>query len=368
MNAPVPMLDLQTEYRLLKDEIDSAIQDVMASGSFVMGPNVSALEAELCDYLGTPHAISCGSGTDALRLALMAAGIGPGDEVITTAFTFIATASAIAGTGATPVFVDVDPLGWTLDPAQVADAIGPRTRAVLPVHLFGQPADMTSLEHLCTEHGLILIEDSAQAFGATVRGESVDQATGTTGDFGCFSFYPSKNLGACGDAGLVVTHSSTYARQLHALRNHGSRTRHQHDMLGVNSRLDELQAAILRVKLRHLDNFNRNRRQIASRYATQLSNLNVTVPAADVFGRHVYNQYTILSPQRDALVQSLQARDIACAIHYPVPLHRQPALRDICVARQLPVSEQLATQCLSLPIYPTMPGHFVDAVVETIAS
>jgi len=364
----VPMLDLKAEYQALKEEINQAVLEVMASGCFVMGPNVAALEEEMASYLDVPYAVSCGSGTDALRLALMAAGIGAGDEVITTGFTFIATASAIAGAGATPVFVDVDPQTWTLDPARVAAAIGPRTRAVLPVHLYGQSADMVRLNSLCRDYGLLLIEDCAQAFGATVRGESGNQSVGTIGEFGCFSFYPAKNLGAYGDGGLVVTHSSIHAARLRALRNHGSHTRYQHDFPGINSRLDEMQAAILRVKLRHLDDANSARRRIAGHYSENLSGAAVTLPAADIHGCHVYNQYTILSSERDVLMQALQARGISCVIHYPIPLHRQPALQGICDTEPLPVTEQLVTQCLSLPVYPQMPKHFVDAVVAAIRS
>ncbi len=362
----VPMLDLRSEYSLLEEEISAAVLEVLRSGSFVDGPEVDALEAEMAAFLDVPHAVACSSGTDALRLALMATGIGAGDEVITTAFTFIATASAIVETGATPVFVDVDPRSWTLDPEQVAAAIGPRTRAILPVHLYGQPADMNSLRALSRKHRLVLIEDSAQAFGASLRGELKHLAAGACGDFGCFSLYPSKNLGGYGNAGLVVTHSRDSAQRLRALRNHGSHQRYQHELLGINSRMDEIQAAVLRIKLRHLERANRERRNIAAQYTAQLAGSAVTTPSANVYGRHVYNQYTILCRRRDALMQCLQDRSIPCAIHYPRPLHQQPALQGSFAARALPVTERLASQCLSLPIYPQMPSPFIQAVTSAI--
>ncbi|MCG5500078.1 DegT/DnrJ/EryC1/StrS family aminotransferase [Ectothiorhodospira lacustris] len=358
----IPMVDLKAQYHQLKDEIDAGIAQVLENTQFILGPNVQALEQELADYLGTPHAITCASGTDALHLALAAAGIGEGDEVITTAFTFIATAEAIRYVGAVPVFVDIDPRTFNIDVAQVEAAINERTRAIMPVHLFGQPADLSRLQALSKTHDLILVEDCAQSFGATVNGTQ----TGTTGAFGCFSFFPSKNLGCYGDGGLITTGSDAHADRLRTLRNHGSRVRYHHDIIGYNSRLDEIQAAILRVKLKHIDRFNRERRRAAHRYNALLADTPVTTPFEDGLGVHVFHQYTLLTDRRDAVMQALQQAGIACAVYYPIPLHRQKAFGDSCAQVHLPVTESVTERCLSLPIYPEIRDEDLVRITDII--
>ena len=357
----IPMVDLKTQYQNLKTEIDAELAGVLESTRFILGPNVHAFEQEAADYLGVKHAISCASGTDALHLALRAAGIGPGDEVITPAFTFIATAEAIRYVGATPVFVDIRPDTFNLDVKQVAAAITERTRALLPVHLFGQPADMPALMKLAKEHGLPVIEDCAQSFGAAIDG----RMTGGIGLAGCHSFFPSKNLGAYGDGGMVTTNDDALAEHLRSLRNHGSKVRYHHDEIGYNSRLDEMQAAILRVKLRHIDEFNQGRRRAAHAYSEVLKAV-VTPPAEDGLGTHVYHQYTLLSDRRDDIQQALQAADIACAIYYPIPLHRQKVFAEDCADLSLPVTEEVCRRCLSLPIFPELTDAQIETVVSTI--
>ena len=358
----IPMVDLKIQYRELQAEIDRAVRDVLESTCFVMGPQCTAFEEEVAAYLGVNHAIGVASGTDALHLALRAAGLGPGDEVITTPFSFIATAEAISYVGARPVFVDIDPHTFNLDVAQVAAAVSAATKAVLPVHLFGQPANLSALKKICHDHGLLLIEDCAQSCGARYDGKM----TGAWGDLGCFSFFPSKNLGCFGDGGLVVTDRDDLAAEVRMLRNHGSRERYQHAVIGYNSRLDDLQAAILRVKLGHLDRFNRQRRRNAYMYSERLRELGVIVPFEDEQGTHVYHQYTILSEQRETIREALSAAGIASAIYYPIPLHRQEVFRQTCAEVFLPVSERVATQVLSLPIYPELSPDQIALVVATI--
>ncbi|AHE98052.1 DegT/DnrJ/EryC1/StrS family aminotransferase [Thioalkalivibrio paradoxus] len=359
----IPMVDLQRQYQALRSEIDAAIAEVLESTRFILGPNVQALESELAEYLGVPHAVTCASGTDALHLALRAADLGPGDEIITTPFTFIATAEAIRYVGAEPVFVDIDPRSFNIDPEAVAAAITPRTRAIVPVHLFGQPANMPALTRLAEDHQLLLIEDCAQSFGARIDGIQ----TGSTSAFGCFSFFPSKNLGAYGDGGLITTRYAPAAERLLKLRNHGSRVRYHHDEIGYNSRLDEIQAAILRVKLRHIDAYNAERRRVAARYAQVLAGLELEIPHEDGIGVHVYHQYTVLTDHRDAIMAALQQADIAHAIYYPIPLHRQDAFDDRTrPPPSLPVSESVARRCLSLPVFPELEDAQIDAIGECI--
>ncbi|MGE0157262.1 MAG: DegT/DnrJ/EryC1/StrS family aminotransferase [Geobacter sp.] len=357
----IPMVDLQHQYHQLKADIDQAVLGVLERTQFILGPNVTSFEQEVAHYLDVPYAVSCASGTDALQLALLASGIGPGDEVITTAFTFIATAEAICQVGATPVFVDIDPRTFTIVPALIEQAITPATRAVIPVHLFGQPADMAAISEVCARHRLIVIEDCAQSFGATTQGKM----TGAIGAFGCFSFFPSKNLGCCGDGGLVTCATAEAAEALRALRNHGSKERYHHDRIGLNSRLDELQAAILRVKLAHVERFNQERRRVAQRYAAGLKDL-VQLPFEDGKGLHVYHQYTLLSEHRDTIMTALNNHQIASAIYYPIPLHRQEVFRKQYSGQSLPVAESVAARCLSLPIYPELTDQQVDRVVAVV--
>jgi dTDP-4-amino-4,6-dideoxygalactose transaminase len=357
----IPMVDLKTQYTRLKAEIDRRLGEALQGCAFVLGPNVHAFEREVAAYLGVRHAIGVASGTDALHLALLAAGIGAGDEVITTPFTFIATAEAIRYVGAEPVFADIDPRTFNLDPVAVEAAISERTRAILPVHLFGQPADLPRLQAIAERHGLKLIEDCAQSFGAHVTGRQ----TGSWGLAAGYSFFPSKNLGAYGDGGLVATDCGEIAERVRMLRNHGSRTRYHHDVIGFNSRLDELQAVVLRVKLKYIDEFNANRRRVARWYSERLADV-VEVPYEDRIGRHVYHQYTILSDRRDAILEALQGAGIGCAIYYPVPLHRQNAFAETHARVGLPVTEAVARRCLSLPMFPELSEADVDRIAAVV--
>ncbi|MDD2540741.1 MAG: DegT/DnrJ/EryC1/StrS family aminotransferase [Desulfuromonadaceae bacterium] len=357
----IPMVDLKTQYHTLKTEIDRAVLDAIESTQFILGPNVSAFEQETAAYLGAKHAVSCASGTDALQLAILAAGIKAGDEVITTPFTFIATAEAICYAGATPIFVDIDPQTFNIDPALIEAAITPRTKAIIPVHLFGQPADMAPIKAICLKHQLVLIEDCAQSFGAAINATM----TGTIGSLGCFSFFPSKNLGCYGDGGLVTCATDELAEQIKVLRNHGSRIRYHHSVIGYNSRLDDIQAAILRVKLKRIDDFNAGRRRVAHLYSELLGDI-VTVPHEDGTGTHVYHQYTLLTDRRDAIMARLSEKQISSAVYYPIPLHKQDVFADAYAGLTLPVAEEVASRCMSLPVYPEMPEESVRQVVQTI--
>ncbi len=359
----IPMVDLGIQYRALQKDIDCAISEVLETTQFILGPQGRAFEQEMAEYLGVKHAIGVASGTDALHLALRAAGLGQGDEIITTTFTFIATAEAIAYVGATPVFVDIDPQTFNIDLLQVEQAITSKTKAILPVHLFGQPADLASLKVLCDARKLLLIEDCAQSCGARYA----DRMTGAWGDLGCYSFFPSKNLGCFGDGGLIATDNDTLAEEIRVLRNHGSRERYHHEIIGVNSRLDDLQAAVLRVKLQYLDRFNQQRRDNAHLYSRLLSELGIDVPFEDGKGIHVYHQYTILTDKREAIQAALAGAGVASAIYYPIPLHRQKVFLDVCREVSLPVSEQSAERVLSLPIYPELTRPQIEQVVEVIA-
>jgi dTDP-4-amino-4,6-dideoxygalactose transaminase len=364
----VPMLDLAAEYRDLEAELAAAVGKVIASGRFILGPEGEALEQEVAAYLGVKHAVAVASGTDALHLALRAAGIGPGDEVITPSFTFIAAAEAVSYVGARVVFVDIDPATYNLDPAACEAAIGPATRAVIAVHLFGQTADLPAINAICKRRGLTLIEDCAQAIGADFDG----RRAGAWGALGCFSFYPTKNLGAYGDAGMVVTDDPKLAEVVRMLRHHGSRTTYRHEMIGYNSRLDELQAAILRVKLKHLDHWNARRRERAGLYRRLLAGSPVGLPVEHGRGAHVYHQFTVRAPLRDALREQLAARGVASAIYYPVPVHQQPVYAPEYGSVTLPISERAAREVLSLPIYPQLTESAVkdvcDALREAAAS
>lgn len=359
----IPMVDLKTQYQQLKAEIDAQVQQTFDSTQFILGPNVNAFEKEAADYLKVKHALSCASGTDALHLALLAAGVKAGDEVITSTFTFIATAEAICYVGATPVFVDIDPQTFNLDIELVSQAITPRTRAIIPVHIFGQPANMPAIMALAKQHNLLVVEDCAQSFGADIKGTM----TGNFGIAGCHSFFPSKNLGCYGDGGMLTTNDDKLAADVRVLRNHGSQQRYHHDVIGYNSRLDEIQAAILRVKLRHIERFNRERRRVAHSYSRQLAGA-VTTPHEDGIGNHVYHQYTILTPKRDGVMQALTAKQIASAIYYPIPLHRQKVFMNEYAGISLPVSEKVASQCMSLPIYPELSEDQITMITDTIKS
>jgi dTDP-4-amino-4,6-dideoxygalactose transaminase len=366
--AALQFLDLGLQFQRIRDEVMQAVTSVLESQHFVLGPEVEQLEAEISDYLGCRHAVACASGTDALILALLAIGVGPGDEVITTPFTFVATASAIVRAGATPVFADIDPSTYNLDPEHLHAFITPRTRAVIPVHLFGLTAEMVPIMEMASRHGIAVIEDAAQAIGASYRGRSA----GTIGCMGCFSFFPSKNLGGAGDGGIVTTNDDGHADRLRLLRVHGSRRKYQYEILGMNSRLDALQAAILRVKLRHLNDWTERRRCNAERYARLFAQLkidsSVVLPVEPEGMQHVYNQFTIRSTERDGLREHLLREGIPTEIYYPHPLHLQPAFAYIhCKEGSLPHAESAARQVVSLPIYPELTEDQQQMIVEAIA-
>jgi len=358
----IPMVNLKAQYAEIQDEIVQGFSETLENCAFILGPNVQAFEKEAADYLGVKHAIGCASGTDALHLALRAAGIGEGDEVITTAFTFIATAEAIKYVGATPVFVDIDPGTFNITPENILKAITPKTKAVMPVHLFGQPADLPAIKAICDKHGLKLIEDCAQSFGATVS----NQQTGSFGDAAGFSFFPSKNLGCFGDGGLVTTDSDEIAAKIKQFRNHGSDVRYYHDVIGYNSRLDELQAVVLRTKLKHIDQYNAARRHAAHLYSSLMADLPLTTPYEDGVGVHVYHQYTLLCDRRDEVMKALQDNQIACAVYYPVPLHQQNAFKEDCAGLSLPETESVAARCFSLPICANLSDDTVKQIVDVI--
>ena len=362
MKTSIPMVDPAAEYRALKAEIDEAVGRVLASGRYVLGPEGEALEREVAAYVGAPHAVGCNSGTDALHLALVAAGIGAGDEVVLPAFTFFATAEAVSYTGATPVFADIDAATFNLSIDSLRSRISSKTRAVIVVHLFGQCAALDQIAGLCKQKNLVLVEDCAQALGAEYRG----RRGGSWGDFGCFSFYPTKNLAAAGDAGLITTTSSDYDKVLRMLRHHGSRQSYLHERVGWNSRLDELQAAVLRVKLRRLDEFNAARRRAAQRYREKLKGAKLELPAEDPRGKHVYHQFTIRSERRDAIREALAADSIAASIFYPMPLHRQPAYEAFHRDLALPACEAAARSVLSLPINPLLDEASIDRICARI--
>lgn len=362
----IPILDLKAQYEQLREEIAVALQGVLDSGAFVLGPDVKALEQEVADYCRCRYGVGVASGTDALRLSLAALEIGHGDEVITTPFTFVATANTISHSGARPVFVDIDPQTYNLDPDAVAAAVTPATKAIVPVHLYGQPADMDAIMAIAERHGLAVIEDAAQAIGAEYQG----QRAGSIGHVGCLSFYPTKNLGAYGDAGMVVTNDAALADKLDVLRRQGGKTKYFHQVLGFNSRLDTMQAAVLRVKLRYLERWQEARRAAARRYDALLaaSGAPVTTPYVRPDVRHVYHQYTIRAPQRDALAEHLQQRGVGTMIYYPLPLHLQGLYSELGMAEgSLPHAEAAGHEVLSLPMFPELSAAQQEEIVAAVA-
>jgi len=359
----VPMVDLKVQYDAMKNEIDTAVLSVIQNTAFILGPQGKELEQNVARYHGVRFAVGVASGTDALHLALRAANIGPGDEVITTPFTFIATAEAISYVGAVPVFVDIRPDTFNMDVSQIAAKITKRTKAIMPVHLYGQSADMGPLMEIAKERALRVIEDCAQSFGADHLGKK----TGSFGDFGCFSFFPSKNLGCYGDGGMIIADDQKYAERLQSLRNHGSKVRYYHDEIGYNSRLDEIQAAILNVKFKHIDAYNEKRRNNAALYAKYLAAPGIQLPVESAGGRHVYHQYTIRLKDRDAVKKRLDDAKMSSMIYYPVPLHLQAAYRDLGMGPgSLPVAEQAAREVLSLPMFPELTEEQIKNVSEAI--
>lgn len=362
----VPLLDLKQQYTAIRQEVQSALAEVFESQKFILGPQLQALETEIAAYLGTRFAIGVGSGTDALFLSLRALGVGPGDEVIVPAFTFFATAECVSLLGATPVFSDIDASSFTLDPVDTARKVTRRTRAIIPVHLYGQAADMEPIVALARQHGLRVVEDNAQAIGATYRGKR----TGALADAGCISFYPSKNLGAWGDGGMVVTDSEATAQRIRSLRDHGTSHKYRSEEIGWNSRLDEIQAAVLRVKLRHLDAWNQRRRSHAAAYDGALKTLpSVATPLSGGWGEHVFHQYTIRVPRRDAVQEALAEQGVTTAIYYPIPLHLQPAYASLGYkASSLPQSERACAEVLSLPMYPELSPEQIEHVANALAN
>lgn len=359
----VPLLDLKAQHAPLMTEIRAAIDRVLTAQRFILGPEVEALEQELAKYCGVKRAVAVSNGSDAIVATLMAMGIGAGDEVIVPTFTFFATAGAVARVGARPVFVDIHPDTFNIDPAAIAAAVTQRTRAVIPVHLYGQCADMKKIMSVAKKHGLAVIEDAAQAIGATHR----DKPVGALGHAATLSFYPTKNLSAIGEAGMILTNDEKLAEKLRHLRDHGQNPQYHHHLIGGNFRMDAIQGAVLRVKLPRLNEWSDARRRHAARYNEAFKNSKVIPPAVDEQARHVYHQYTIRSARRDALRQCLTEAEIASGIYYPIPLHLQECFADLGYERgECPVAEKAADEVLSLPIFPEMTEQQQEHVISTI--
>jgi dTDP-4-amino-4,6-dideoxygalactose transaminase len=359
----IPFVDLKAQYHSIKPEIDAAIGKVLESSQFILGSEVAAFEEEFARYSGGGAGIAVNSGTSALHLALLAAGIGPGDEVITTPFTFVATVAAIGYTGARPVFVDIDPASYTIDPRGIEQAITPRTKAIMPVHLYGQMADMDPIMEIARRHKLVVIEDAAQAHGAEYKG----RRAGSIGDLGCFSFYPGKNLGAYGEGGLVVTGNPEYIRTIRMLRDWGMERKYHHVLKGYNYRMEGMQGAILRVKLRHLEAWTEARRTRAAGYDAALASSGVDLPRAMPYNRHVYHVYAVQTLQREELAAALQAQGIQTGIHYPIPIHRLEAWAELNYpVGSFPVAEAVANRVLSLPIFPELSDEAILQVASVV--
>lgn len=357
----IPMVDLQQQYQQLRDELAPVVLQAMEKAQYINGQHVQTFEREAADYLGCQYAVGVNSGTDALHLALLAAGVNAGDDVIVPSFTFFASIGAILQTGARPLFVDIDADNFNLEVKQLEQVMTEHTKAIMPVHLYGQAANMDKVMAIAKQYNLKVIEDSAQSFGATWSG----QQTGSIGDFGCFSFYPTKNLSCFGDGGLITTNTKANYEKLLSLRNHGMHRRYYHDEIGYNSRLDEIQAAILGVKLNYIDQFNDSRRQVAAYYSERLKDA-VMIPVENPSAKHIYHQYTILHPKRDHIHSALQSKNIASMIYYPIPAHQQAAISDHYPGLSLPRTERISQQCLSLPIYPEMTLSQIDEVCAVI--
>ncbi len=359
----IPFVDLQTQYQSLKEEVDTAVLGVMKRGDFVLGGGVTEFERTFADYCGVRHVIGVDSGYSALELIVRAYGIGPGDEVITVANTFIATTLAISNAGATPVLVDIDPETYNIDPAKIEAAITPRTRAIMPVHLYGQPVDMDPILAIARRRGLYVFEDAAQAAGARYKGRMI----GGLADAAGFSFYPGKNLGAYGDGGAVATNSDEIAEKVRLLRNIGQKVKYYHEVKGFNHRLDTMQAAVLNVKLPHLDSWNANRRRAAATYNDLLRDLPLVTPTTADDVEHIFHLYVVRTAHREALMEHLKSRGVASGLHYPIPVHLQPAYSELGYkAGDFPVTEAYAETILSLPIYPELDDDKVAYVVDAI--
>ncbi len=363
MSQPIPYLDLAAQMRPLRKEIDAAIAKALDNCTFCLGPDVAQFEKDFAGFCGAGHAVGFNSGTSALHVALLMLGVGPGDEVITTPFTFVATSWAISYVGAKPVYVDIDDATFNLDPAQVEKAITPRTKVILPVHLYGHPCDLNPLLELCRKHKLQLVEDAAQAHGATYHGQRV----GTAGIMSCFSFYPGKNLGAYGEAGALVTNDEALAKRAKSLREHGSTVRYYHDEVGYNYRMEGIQGAVLGIKLKHLAQWTERRRQVAHRYHELLAGTPLQLPKEADYATSAWHLYVVRHPRRDDLKKHLEANRIGCALHYPLPLHLQKCYASLGYrAGDFPVAEKAANECLSLPIYPELTDEQVQRIAATI--
>lgn len=366
----IPLLDLKSQHKTIEEEVNRAVEGVLESGHYILGPNVRALEEEIAEYCKVKYAIGVASGTDALRLSLISLGVGEGDEVIVTPFTFIATAEVITQVGARPAFVDIEEKSFNLDPTKIKQALTPRTKAIIPVHLYGQAVDMDKIMHVAKKHGLKVIEDVAQAFGTEYHGRAhPPKKLGSMGDVGCLSFFPTKNLGGYGDGGMVLTNHHEVARRIKMLRVHGLDSNGNHSLLGYNSRLDELQAAILRVKLRHVDKWTRMRRQNAFLYNELFSSstIPVRIPFQAPYAWHSFCAYTIRTAQRDKLRDYLKKKGIETKIYYPLPLHRQKVYSNLGYSEgDLPVAERVSKEVLSLPIYPELKEAQIELVVKEI--
>jgi dTDP-4-amino-4,6-dideoxygalactose transaminase len=359
----IPLVDLKAQHQSLKSEIAAAVQMVLENTQFVLGEQVAAFEREFAHYCGGTEGIGVNSGTSALHLALLAAGVGPGDEVITVPFTFVATAAAIGYTGATPVFVDIDPETFTMDPRQLADAITPRTKCIIPVHLYGHAADMDPILEIANDHGIVVIEDACQAHGTRYKGRRV----GSIGTMGCFSFYPGKNLGACGEGGMVVTNDPSCAKKMRMLRDWGQERKYHHELKGYNYRLEGLQGSILRIKLAHLDDWTAARRRNARQYRELLADTDVITPNEAAWTDHVYHVYAVRTADRDGLQRRLLASGVQTGIHYPIPVHLQPAWAELGYhAGDFPESEKAAREVLSLPMYPELSATQIDVVAAAV--
>jgi dTDP-4-amino-4,6-dideoxygalactose transaminase len=359
----IPFLDLKAQYKPIKEDILQAVNRVLDTGQYILGEEVAAFETEFASYVGAQHGVALNSGTSALHLALLAAGVGRGDEVITVPFTFVATVAAICYTGAQPVFVDIDPKSFTMDTTQLEAAITPRTKAILPVHIYGQSADMDPILAIARKHGLIVIEDAAQAHGAEYKGKRV----GSLGSLGCFSFYPGKNLGAYGEGGMVVTNDAQHAEKMRMLRDGGQARKYHHVLRGYNYRMEGLQGAILRVKLRHLDAWTEGRRSRAAEYERCLKNADVVRPVEMPYARHVYHIYAVRSADRTELQRALQNNGVQTGIHYPIPVHLQDGYRDLgYVAGEFPQTERAAREVLSLPMFSELSNMQVEMVSAAV--
>lgn len=359
----IPLLDLVVQYHSIKEEMDKAVLDVLESGKFILGPNVNALEQEVAGYLGVKHAVGVASGTDALVIALRAAGVQPGDEVIAPAYSFFATAGAVLTIGAKPVFVDIHPQTYLIERRDLENVVTPKTKALVPVHLYGQPADMDEILAFAKKYGLVIVEDNAQAFGAKYKGKM----TASIGDVGCLSFFPSKNLGGYGDGGMITTNNDEIAEKTRMLRAHGWKKKYFPEMLGYNSRLDEIQAAILRVKLKHVDEWNKRRYEIAQEYSRFLRGLGLLAPAEAPDRTHVYHLYMVPFGMRDAVRQRLKVAGVASDVYYPQPLHLATPCKALGYREgQFPISEEASRTLLSLPLYPELTNSQMEEVLVAL--